>query len=120
MPATILVLDGNELHTMLIQKILENDYEVITSITGYIGLNIIQHSQVDLLIMVLRLRDMEAWSLLDYIRESQPLIPVLIVSAFTDPASLERAFNLGCKGYLNKPFNIADLKSVVGQLLSNK
>jgi CheY-like chemotaxis protein len=55
------------------------------------------------------------WGLeiLPTLRQRWPAIPVVIITAFGGPKARETATRLGAAAYLDKPFRVADLVSIV-------
>ena len=47
-----------------------------------------------------------------------PRIPVVLLSAQVDPATADRAVELGCHAHLAKPFSAAELSGVLRRLVS--
>lgn len=58
------------------------------------------------------------WGLeiLSALRQRWPSIPVVIITAFGGPKAHETAMRLGAAAYLDKPFRVADLLSIVRRL----
>ena len=63
----------------------------------------------DLIILDIMLPDMDGYTILTKIRESNPLLPVIIVSAKTDEISFVKGLNKGADDYMAKPFSIMEL-----------
>lgn len=45
----------------------------------------------------------------DCLRQMDPDVRVLLISGYSDTGCVERMLRNGCKGFLQKPFNIKDL-----------
>jgi CheY-like chemotaxis protein len=58
------------------------------------------------------------WGLeiLPSLRQRWPAIPVVIITAFGGPKARETAARLGAAAYLDKPFRVADLVTIVRRL----
>jgi len=67
----------------------------------------------DVIVLDLRLPDMNDLSLLATIRQLLPETPVVLMTAFGTPELLAQARQLGVIGVLNKPFELADLGRMV-------
>lgn len=67
----------------------------------------------DVIVLDLRLPDMNDLSLLATIRQLIPQTPVVLMTAFGTPEVLAQARELGVLGVLNKPFELADLSRLV-------
>jgi two-component system nitrogen regulation response regulator GlnG len=60
------------------------------------------------------------WGLevLPLLRQRHPGVPVIVITAFGGPRLRAIAEGLGAAGYLDKPFRLAQLLSVVRQVLA--
>ena len=67
----------------------------------------------DVIVLDLRLPDMSDLSLLATIRQLLPDTPIVLMTAFSTPEIVAEARRLGVRAVLNKPFELADLASLV-------
>ena len=111
MRKSVLVVDDEKEICWLLQQILSQEgYQVSTAYSGKEGLaHIGQGDEVDILILDLRLPDMNGLDLLEQIRAGGLQTPVVVITAFGDEESRERAAGLGVKAFLDKPFEISTL-----------
>ena len=111
MKKNVLVVDDEKEICWLLQQILSQEgYQVSTAHSGKEGLaHIGQGGEIDILILDLRLPDMNGLDLLEQIRAGGLQIPVVVITAFGDEESRERAAGLGVKAFLDKPFEISTL-----------
>lgn len=63
----------------------------------------------DVVVLDLRLPDMDDLTLLRQVRESLPGAFVLLMTAFGTPEIIDEAEALGARGVLNKPFELEEL-----------
>ena len=113
----ILVVEGDEAHALLLKKILENKGEVHIALKGQDALRLAAETRLDLLITGLKLPDTDGWSLIEEIRKTSE-IPILVITAYIDVPSKNRAYAAGCTQYLIKPYQIAELREIVGRFLA--
>jgi CheY-like chemotaxis protein len=114
MSSTVLVIDDELSIRVLVRMILEDDgYEVLEAETGEQGLEIVQTSSPDLVLLDIRLPDMDGLEVLRRLvaRPSPPR--VVIMSAHSSEPTLERAKREGTTGYIIKPFTHSELLEVV-------
>ncbi len=107
--ARILIVDDNEANVELIRALLEDDgYENLESTTSsldglalYLGTS----EPYDLLLLDLRMPELDGIGFLQAIQEARPDIahPVIILSAQADQRSREQALAAGVRDYLTKP-----------------
>jgi DNA-binding NtrC family response regulator len=67
----------------------------------------------DMIVLDLRLPDMNDLSLVATIRQLLPETPIILMTAFTTPEISAEARRLGVRAVLHKPFELADLVSLV-------
>ena len=70
-------------------------------------------SDVDLLLLDLNMPGVQGFSGLLFLRAQYPSIPVVIVSATGDPATISRALNFGASGFVPKSRPIEEIRSAV-------
>ena len=106
-----MVIDDEKEICWLLQQILSQEgYQVSAAHSGKEGLaHIGQGEGIDVLILDLHLPDMNGLDLLEQIRAAGLQTPAVVITAFGDEESRERAAELGVKGFLDKPFEISTL-----------
>jgi two-component system, OmpR family, copper resistance phosphate regulon response regulator CusR len=76
---------------------------------GVSGLKLAVREQFDLIVLDLLLPGMDGLTLLSGLRDRQPDVPVLILSARSDMPTKLHGFRLGATDYLSKPFSLGEL-----------
>lgn len=114
----ILVVDDEVSISKSIKRILETDgYRVESADTGEKGLAMIEASQYDLVLLDLRLGDMDGLEILRQVKEKSPDQLVIMVTGFANVASAVEAMKRGAYDYIQKPFNADELKLAVEKAL---
>lgn len=102
-------------HALLVEgltqslRILNKELCVISATSAkQLRERVLNHENVDLIILDLDLTDESGLSVLDFIKQQMPATPVIILSASDDLLNMRTAINKGAKGYLTKaePLNI--------------
>ncbi len=62
----------------------------------------------DAMLLDLNLPDMCGFAVLDGLRATDDMLPVLVVTGCETPSSPARAFAAGAKGFLRKPFHCVE------------
>lgn len=117
---TIVVIEDHAVIRRLITVVLERvDAHLVFAGTGLDGLEAIDAHAPDLVLLDLRLPDMEGWEVLEWIRHRRERsdLPVLIVTAYGGDGDEQRAYASGANGYLPKPFEPTVLRQAVTELL---
>lgn len=112
----ILLIDDEEDMDWLLKKILnEAGYDVLTATTGKEGIEIFNmvFKEIDVVILDLKLPDMNGWDVLDNIRFSNPLIKVITITAFGTPEARKIAEEKEIYRFVDKPFKVEDMLKIV-------
>ncbi len=100
-----------------ILKKLNPSYELAgKAADGIEGLEVIRHVKPDLIIMDIRMPDMDGLTMLKKLREEGVASKALILSAYSDFSYAKQAMELGVSTYLLKPVKIQELKKVLKQM----
>jgi DNA-binding NtrC family response regulator len=100
--------------------ILEDTCEVRTVADGTAALKVLAHEDIRLVILDLRLPDMEGLEVLLRIKEMDEYLGVIVVTAVGDVKTAVRAMQAGASEYLVKPFDIETLQAVVARTLERQ
>lgn len=97
-------------------------YYVTTMFEGPAALQFFKEhpDAVDLLILDLMLPGMSGYAVCEEIRRLDAELPILILSARTLTEDRVRGFNVGADVYLQKPFDLEELLSIVRNLLARR
>jgi CheY-like chemotaxis protein len=116
----LIVEDETDLRLMT-RMILESrpGYDVLEAENGEEALAMLAGSDIDLILLDIRLPDMEGWDVLQRLTEQGrfPGLPVVMVSAHSTPSTAERAIREGVRAYVTKPFTSEELFEAISQAL---
>ena len=118
--AHILLVDDEPGMLRYIRTLLEvEDYKVETASTGEEAVERVQKgSRPDLVLCDLLMPGIDGLQTLEQIRHLQPGVKVVMLSCVGDTRKVVQAMRLGAYDYLTKPFQKAELDSVLNQCLS--
>ncbi|HXH12862.1 MAG TPA: sigma-54 dependent transcriptional regulator [Alphaproteobacteria bacterium] len=100
--------------------ILEDTCEVRTATDGAAALKLLAQEDIHLVILDLRLPDMEGLEVLLRMKEMDEYVGVVVVTAVSDVKTAVRAMQAGASEYLVKPFDIETLQAVVSRTLERQ
>lgn len=83
---------------------------------GLEGLEMVEKLRPDLVIMDIRMPDMDGLTMLSKIREKKITCKALVLTAYSDFNYAKQAIELGIENYLLKPIKIPELKRVLKQI----
>lgn len=107
MKKTVLVIDEEKGLTHLFKKILENDYVVHTANSFSEATLLFEEKkeEIDLVIMEMTMRTMSATDIVLCFQKIKPKIRFFIVVASFNQKTFENLSEIGCTGFLSKPFS---------------
>lgn len=105
--ATILIIDDEEGIRDTLQGILEDEgYSVLTASSAEEGLDLLQKSGPDLVILDIWLPNMDGIEALSRIREASSELPVIMISGHANVDLAVKATKLGAYDFLEKPLSL--------------
>ena len=116
--SSILIVDDDDQLRQSFQKLLsEEGYEVGVAATGEAGVEAVRRSVPDLVIMDVRMPGMSGLEAFRAMREIEPKLPVIIMTAFGTTETAIEATKMGAFDYVLKPFEIPDILRQIEQAL---
>jgi CheY-like chemotaxis protein len=119
----VLVVDDEETLTWSMTKTLDKDkgrYELIITNTGTDALQVLETTPIDVVVTDIRMPDINGLDLLSWIREKYPSTKVIIMTAYGSPEVQKEATRRGSYYYIEKPFEISDLRTLILRALEEK
>ncbi|MDY2813402.1 MAG: response regulator [Dorea sp.] len=93
---------------------LSDSYELTGKAeNGAKGMELVRNTRPDLVILDIRMPDMDGLTMLEHIREEKINCKAIVLSAYSDFDYAKRAIELGIENYLLKPIKIPELKRVL-------
>ncbi len=121
MKSRIVVIDDEVKLLKALKKALELEgFEVFDFSDPKAGLDFITRRDVDLVISDIRMSGMSGIELLGQIKQKKPDLSCILMTAFSSVETAVTAVKLGASDYLLKPFELADFKNAVNQVLKNR
>ncbi len=116
---TIMVIDDSIVIRKMIEIALEDeDFNIITAISGKEALESINQAKPNLVILDMLLPDMNGIDVLKTIKEEKKL-PVIMLSGKDSPQLIESAKEIGVDDFLPKPFRDEELVEKVKTLIGD-
>ncbi len=119
---TILVIEDSALTRRCLRSVLESEASVLEASDGDEGLILARSRRPDLILLDVGLPGPDGFETLRRLKaDSQTsAIPVIFLSALTEPRSRARGLDLGAVDFVAKPFDPIDLRARVGVALRTK
>ena len=116
----ILVVDDEPGLRESFRLILEEEYEVVEAPDGARALAVVGAQQVDLVLLDIRLPEMDGIEVLERIKAIDEGVEVVLVTAVKTVRTAVAAMKLGAFDYLTKPFEDDELLAVVRRALAKR
>ncbi len=116
----MLIVDDEETLTYSLYQsfiMAKRDYEVVTAASGEEASEKLKDKDFDLVITDISMPGISGLELLSAIKKNYPLTEVIIMTAYGSPEKKEEAFQFGAKYYIEKPFEIKEMKQLVMNIL---
>ena len=94
----------------------ECGHTVTHCLTGGDGLRAIRQNAYDLILLDMKLPDIDGTRVLKYIRENKVTARVIVMTGYSTLSNAVEAMKLGAADYLSKPFSEDELIAVIRQL----
>jgi two-component system response regulator AtoC len=118
--ASILVIDDDESIVETLDLYLtEEGYTVRTALTGTDGLNQYVQEPSDVVILDIRLPDVDGFSVLEDLKEENENVKVIMITAFHDMETTINAMKCGAFDYIHKPVNVDELDLAIKKALKS-
>ena len=119
-PHTVLVVDDEPDILLLHRLNLEAaGHRVVLAADGVTALERIAEERPDAVVLDVMMPVLDGWGVLERLRTDPSPPPVLVVSAKSSPADVNRARQLGAGDYLAKPYDPEELLRRVARLLAS-
>src|SRR6266511_75567 len=105
----LVVEDEPQIASFLLKGLRASGYEVELATTGQEGLSKAQHVDIDLVVLDLRLPDLDGTEVLRRLRGGGSDVPVIVLTARGDPADRVEGLDQGADDYLAKQFDFEEL-----------
>ncbi|MEW6601827.1 MAG: sigma-54 dependent transcriptional regulator [Nitrospirota bacterium] len=117
----ILIVEDKESMAQMLKETLEQaGYEVIIAKDGGEGIKRVRDSRADLVLTDLKLPKKDGIEVLKASKEENPLVPVIVMTAFGSVETAVRAMKLGAFDFITKPLDTDHLQLLIDRALGNR
>ena len=100
----LVIEDEKDLSSLISEVLTEEGYTVATANSGKEGTSRIKKNNPDLILLDLKLPDVEGTKFLAKIRKDYPEIVIIMISAYGNEEVKKKAKSLGAEQFIDKPF----------------
>jgi DNA-binding response OmpR family regulator len=113
----VLIVDDEENLLLLLDRVLRKEgYKVVTAQDSRAALDLQKEDNFKLAIIDIKMYPLDGVTLLSEIKKQAPSTEVIMITAYPTPSSRDECFARGASGYLTKPLDLQELKTVVREL----
>jgi DNA-binding NtrC family response regulator len=121
MKPSVLIVDDDEVMRETISDVLrKRGYEVALASSGGGALSAIKKNIIDLVLLDMKLPDIDGIEVLKKIKEFDTEILVIMMTAYSDVQTAVSAMKSGAYHYINKPFELEELRLLIEKGLETK
>jgi len=114
----ILVVEDDDFFRDTICEVLKDKYSIIQAPNGKSACEILSIQDVDLVLTDVQMPNFTGVDLLEWSKINKP-VPFVIMTGFSTLLQTKSAFDLGAKGFISKPFKLAELLTILNSLLGD-
>ena len=120
-PLRILVIDDESVICDACRLVLaEKGHAVDRCLTGKTGLLAIERGTYDVILLDMKLPDIDGTQILKIVREIAPAPCVIVMTGYSTMSNALQAMKLGAADYLAKPFTDDELVEAIEKSCANK
>jgi DNA-binding NtrC family response regulator len=121
MRPSILIVDDDEIMQETLSDVLKKrGYEIFSVGSGNGAISIIKKNVIDLILLDMRLPDVDGLEILKKIKEFDTEILVIMMTAYSDVQTAVSSMKSGAYDYINKPFELEELRLLIEKGLETK
>jgi two-component system response regulator PilR (NtrC family) len=119
--SNLLIVDDEQSYRQLLSLVFEGEgHSVRTATNGFEALEKLQIEPADVIISDVKMPDMDGIEMLRAVREILPDVGVVMMTAFASVETAREAFKLGADDFIQKPFDVEELKLIVKKTLDKQ
>ncbi|MBI3810715.1 MAG: sigma-54-dependent Fis family transcriptional regulator [Nitrospirae bacterium] len=115
---TLLIVDDEASVSESLKIALKLDYRFLWAANGEEALKLFHRNQIHLILLDIILPNLDGLSLLKQFREVEPTLPIIMLTANRMVKTAVDAMKMGATDYLNKPFEIEELRLTIDKALA--
>ena len=113
----VLVAEDEDCNWELIQNVLNNRYRILRAKNGIEAVTMNEEEHPDLILMDIRMPEMNGLDATRIIKEINPVIPVVALSAYAFEDTIKEAMDAGCNEFISKPFKMEHLIETIEKFI---
>src|SRR6266498_3807353 len=110
---TLLIVDDEEGPRQSLRIVFKDDYNILLADNGNKAVELARQHSVDAAVLDIRMSGMSGVELLGKLKENDPTIEIVMLTAYETIETARQALRLGACDYLTKPFDISTMRTAI-------
>jgi signal transduction histidine kinase len=117
---TLLIVDDEDGPRQSLRVIFKDEYDLLMADDGPAAIELAQKNEIDVAVLDIRMAGMSGIEVLERLKYVNPNIEAIMMTAFETTDTIRQALRLRACDYINKPFDIATIRSAVAQAMQRR
>lgn len=117
---TILVVDDENGVRQSFNLVLKDKYHILLAENGAEAIDTFTKNNIDLILLDIRLPDIDGVDLLGKLKEIDPNTEIIMVTAVKEIATAVKAIKMGAYEYVSKPFVVDEVLALISRALEKR
>ena len=117
---TLLIVDDEDGPRLSLKLIFKDAYDLLLAEDGPKAIELAQQNEIDVAILDIRMAGMSGIEVLERLRFVRPNLEAIMITAFETTDTMRQALRLRACDYINKPFDLATIRSAVSQAMQRR
>ena len=113
----ILIVDDSSIIRNYLQKACGDNYNNTIAPGGAEAINLLSSNTFDLMLLDLMMPGVDGFGVLDYMKNNNIVIPIIIISGDTTKETIDRAFSYNVVDMIEKPFSEKTILENIDRIL---
>ena len=113
----VLIAEDNDSNSILMTYILKNRYEFERAVDGQQAVDMVMTGRFDLVLMDIKMPKMDGLEATKLIKEKNPEMPVIALTANAFESDRQMAIEAGCVEFLTKPISSQRCLAAIAQFV---
>ncbi|MCK5663123.1 MAG: sigma-54-dependent Fis family transcriptional regulator, partial [Thiotrichaceae bacterium] len=118
MKQTLIIIDDEPKAGQLMARYLDDSYDCRVFVDPLEAMEYFSRESADLVITDMQMPKLSGAEVLAQIREINKLIPVIVITAYSNVDNAIEALRLGATDFVKKPYDIEELKIIIDKALN--
>jgi signal transduction histidine kinase len=116
----LLIVDDEDGPRQSLRVIFKDDYDLLMAEDGPTAIKLAQENEIDVAVLDIRMAGMSGIEVLERLKYVKPDIEAIMMTAFETTDTIRQALRLRACDYINKPFDIAQMRAAVNTAMQRR